>query len=81
MLFKRKIIDLIQVVETNHIQIREANLIEEDGSVISKTFHRYVLAPGDDISSEDPKIQAIANVIWTPEVVEAYKNSIKPMLE
>jgi GR25 family glycosyltransferase involved in LPS biosynthesis len=80
MLNKRKIIDLIQILDTNHIQVREAILIEEDDVVISKTFHRYVLAPGDDVTTQEARIQAIANIIWTPDVVEAYKNSPKPVI-
>jgi hypothetical protein len=66
-------IDQIEVVETNHIQIRTATIIEKDGTEIAKTYHRHVLAPGDDVSSEDPKVQAIANAVWTEEVIVAFQ--------
>jgi hypothetical protein len=66
-------IDQIEVVETNHIQIRTATIIEKDGTEIAKTYHRHVLAPGDDVSSEDPKVQAIANAVWTEEVIAAFQ--------
>lgn len=72
MITKRKIIDLIEIVLTNHIQVREAILIEEDGVELSRSFHRFVLAPGDDISNQDARVQAIANAIWTPEVIQEY---------
>jgi len=66
-------IDKIEVVETNHIQIRTATIIEKEGTEIAKTYHRHVLAPGDDVSSEDPKVQAIANAVWTEEIIAAFQ--------
>lgn len=69
-------VDQIEVVENSSIQVRTATIIEKDGTEISRSFHRHVVSPGDDISNEDPKVQAIANAIWTPEVIEKYKASI-----
>ena len=66
-------VDLIELVETNHIQVRTATIIEKDGTEIARTFHRHVKHPGDDITNEDPKVQAIANAIWTEEVIAAYQ--------
>ena len=65
-------VDHIEVIENNSIQIRTATIIERDGTEISRSFHRHVVAPGDDISNEDPKVQAIANAVWTEEVITAY---------
>ena len=69
-------VDLIELVETNHIQVRTATIIEKDGTEIAKTYHRHVVSPGEDISNEDAKVQAIANAIWTAEVIAAYQASI-----
>ena len=80
MLTEKKIIDLIEIVGSIHIQIREALIIEKDGKQIAKTFHRYVLHPGDDLSEEDEKVKQIANILWTQEIIENYKNSIKIMV-
>ena len=68
-------VDSIELVETNHIQVRTATIIERDGAEISRSNHRHVLAPGDDITNEDPKVQAIANAVWTEEVIAAYQAS------
>ena len=73
-------IDLIEVLENCSIQVRTANIIERDGTEISRTFHRHVVVPGDDISNEDPKIQAVANAIWTEEVIAAYRASLSTPL-
>ena len=72
-LTEKQIIDKIEVLENNTIQIRTATSIIKDGAEIAKTYHRYSLSPGDDVSNEDAKVQAIANAIWTEEVVNAYK--------
>ena len=68
-------VDLIELVETNHIQVRTATIIEKDKIEISRTFHRHSLRPGEDVSNEDAKVQAIANAIWTDEVIAAYQAS------
>jgi hypothetical protein len=75
-LIEKQIVDLVELVQTNHIQVRTANIIEKDGIEIARTFHRHVLAPGDDVSGQDPKVQAIANAIWTEEVIAAYQASL-----
>lgn len=73
-LTERKIVDLIEVLEKGQLQIREANLIEKDGVVVAKTFHRYVLSPGDDISDKEQRIKDIAAAVWTPEVLANFQN-------
>jgi hypothetical protein len=77
MLTEKTIVDKIEIIDSKHIQIREANIIEKDGVIVAKTFYRYVLHPGDDISAEDEKIKGITALLWTPEVIAEYKNSIE----
>jgi hypothetical protein len=75
-LIEKQIVDLVELVQSNHIQVRTANIIEKDGTEIARTFHRHVLSPGDSIINEDPKVQAIANAVWTEEVITAYQASL-----
>jgi hypothetical protein len=75
-LIEKKIVDSIELVESNHIQVRTSTIIEKDDVEIARTYHRHVLSPGDDISKEDLKVQSIANAIWTDEVINAYKELI-----
>jgi hypothetical protein len=74
-LTEKTIIDKIEVIETNSIQVRTATVIEKDGTELTRTFHRHVLAPGADLTNEDLKVQAIATAIWTEEVIAAYQAS------
>jgi hypothetical protein len=74
-LTEKTIIDKIEVLENNSIQVRTANIIEKDGVEITRTFHRHVVSPSNDISGEDAKVQAVANAIWTEEIIAAYLQS------
>jgi hypothetical protein len=74
-LTEKTIIDKIEVLESNAIQVRTANIIEKDGLEISRTFHRHVVNPSNDISGEDAKVQAVANAVWTEEIIAAYLQS------
>ena len=78
-LTEKQIIDKIELTEVNTIQIRTATSIIKDGAEIAKTYHRHSLSPGDDVSNQDARVQAIANVIWTEEVINAYKALIAPI--
>jgi len=66
-------VDLIEVVENGSIQVRTKTAIIEDGKQISGSFHRHVVAPGDDYSAEDARVKAICAAMHTPQVIAAYK--------
>jgi hypothetical protein len=76
MLEKKTKIDKVEVVDSGDykaIQVRTATWIEEDGQMVgSKGYHRHILMPTDDLSEQDPEIQAIANVVFTQEMKDAY---------
>jgi hypothetical protein len=76
MLEKIEVVDLIEVVENGCIQVRTKTSIKEDGVEISSKFHRHVVVPGADVSSEDAKVQAIAASIHTAGVVAAYQATL-----
>jgi hypothetical protein len=73
MLEKVVSVDLIEVIENGCIQVRTKTAIKEDGVEISSKFHRHVVAPGDDFSGEDARVQAICAATHTAAVIAAYK--------
>lgn len=73
---KIKIVDKIEVTGSGTVQVRTLTSIIEDGVQISGSFHRHVVAPGDDYSAEDARVQAICAVMHTADVVAAYKAAI-----
>jgi hypothetical protein len=70
---KIKTVDRIEVIENGCVQIRTKTAIMEDGKQISGTFHRHVVAPGDDYSGEFDRVKAICAATHTPEVIAAYQ--------
>ena len=70
---KVTVIDRIEVVENGCVQVRVCTRIMEDGKQLSGTFHRHVVAPGDDYSKQDARVKAICAATHTAAVVAAYK--------
>ena len=73
MLEKVQIVDRIEVVENGSVQVRTKTAIMEDGKQIGGNFHRHVVAPGDDYSAENARVQAICAAMHTADVIAAYK--------
>ena len=53
---KNVVVDLVEVTENGCVHVRTKTAILENGEQISGTFHRHVVAPGDDYSNEDPRV-------------------------
>ncbi len=66
-------VDQIEVIGDYTIQVRTATIIEKNGVEISKSFHRHVISPGDNVTNEDPKVQAVANALFTEELITEYQ--------
>ena len=60
-----------------NIQARAKTAIVEDGEEISFSYHRRVLTPDADVSSESDEIKGMASALWTDEVKKAYADSLK----
>lgn len=73
---KIEIVDLVEVVENGSVQVRTKTAILEDGKQISGTFHRHVVAPGEDYNNENNRVKAICAATHTPEVIAAYQAAI-----
>lgn len=75
-LTETKTIDQVTVTENGTVLVREATRILKDGVQIAQTFHRWSFVPGQDVSEMPENVKAICNTAWTPEVIEAYQNSL-----
>lgn len=71
------IIDKIEVLANGVLQVRQAEIITKDNVEISQAYTRWVLNPLDDVSTQDAKVQAIANAVWTDEVKTAYRAMVE----
>ena len=55
------------------VQVRTDTVIKEDNIEISRSIHRHVKPPDDEISGEHAEVQAVANAVWTDSVKAAWK--------
>ena len=72
-LTKVNVVDRIEIIENGCVQVRTKTAIMEDGKQISGTFHRHVISPGSDYSTEDARVKAICAATHTAEVIAAYQ--------
>ena len=76
-LIQQSIVDQVEIVFSNVVQVRMANQIIDDSQtppkVLASEYHRHTVAPGDDYSQEEPKVQAICAAVHTPEVIAEYQ--------
>jgi len=70
---KQVVIDQITVTEYGIILYREATKIIEDGVELTKKYHRTSLTPGQDLTGQPANVVAIANTVWTSDVIAAYQ--------
>ena len=75
-LTKVTVIDQITIAENGIVLYREATRIMEDGTELTKTYHRSSLTPAQDLTGVPEKVVAICNTAWTQEVIDAYKASL-----
>ena len=74
-LTKSTVNDKIEVInkgDWSSVQVRTATIIAEDGTEISRTFHRHVVMPDADLSAEDADVADIAAAVFTTAVKAAY---------
>jgi hypothetical protein len=74
-LTKTTTVDQITVTENGIILYREATRIIEDGTELTKSYHRNSLYPAQDLTGVPANVVAICNTVWTAEVVAAYQAS------
>ena len=67
-------ISKVEVVgEYKHVQVKTDTVIKEDDKEISRSAHRHVVTPDEDISSQDDEVKAVCNAVWTDAVKAKWK--------
>ena len=54
------------------VQIATDTVIKEDDVELSRSRHRHVVHPDQDITGEDAEVQAVCNAVWTQAVKDAW---------
>ena len=70
---KEVIQDKLEIVgEFKKIQVRTATVIKEDGVELSRSYHRHIINPNDDITNESADVKALASQFHTDDVKKAF---------
>ena len=80
MLTEDQINDKIEVVNNGTfsvVQVRTATVIKRDNEEISRSFHRHVVVPDDDLSAEDADVAAICTPVFTDAMKTAYAEHLE----
>ena len=73
MITKKDIVEKIDASpDSNHISVRIAHIVEEDGQEIGRTNERKGFMPDSDWSGEDAQVIAVCDAIFTDDVKADY---------
>lgn len=76
MIEKQISIDRIEVLENNIVQVRQAIRLIENGVELSKTYHRWMITPGQDYSDQDVRVKAICTAVHTDQAIAQWQEQI-----
>jgi hypothetical protein len=64
----------VQVNANNSLFVTTGVDYDNDGTIVGQEITaQYTLYPGDSLEGQPAEVVKIANALWTPAVVEAYK--------
>jgi hypothetical protein len=64
----------VQVNANNSLFVTTGVDYDNDGTIVGQEItSQYTLNPGDSLDGQPTEVVNIANALWTPAVVEAYK--------
>jgi hypothetical protein len=68
------------------VQVRTDTVVMEDGTELTRKYHRHSLNCGTldaddnlvdtDISGEDSEVQAVCNAVWTDAIKTSYRDML-----
>lgn len=70
-LSEQTVLSAITILEDGQIQVRRSRRVFDGVERIAEQYHRHVLDPGDDVTSEDARVRAVCTALWTPAVIAA----------
>ena len=70
---KETLIGKMDIVgEFKSVQVRTDTVLKEDGTELSRSYHRHVLHPDADITNETSEVQGVCNAVWTDQIKADY---------
>ena len=66
-------IEIVDVGDWKNIQVRTATIITDDDAELSRSFHRHVVEPNDDVSGESDEVKKLAEIYFTDDAKAKHK--------
>lgn len=66
-------VDKIEILEDGRVAVRTKSAFAENNVAAAASWEVRLIAPGDDYSQEDDRVQAICELVHTPEVIAEYQ--------
>jgi len=70
-------IEIVDMGDWKVLQVRTATMVTDDGAELSRTFHRHVVSPNDDVSGESDEIKALATTYFTDDAKAKHKAAME----
>ena len=70
-------IEIVDVGDSKVIQVRTATIVTDDGTELSRSFHRHVVAPNDDVSGESDEVKKLAEIYFTDDAKAKHKEAME----
>jgi len=66
--------EVLPISSYHQVQVRVSNMIVDDKTdeIKAVTYHRYVLAPGADLTDQPAEVRRVANAAWTKSIRDKY---------
>ena len=70
-------IEIVDVGDWKNIQVRTATIVTDDGAELSRSFHRHVVSPNDDVSGESDEVKKLADIYFTDDAKAKQKAAME----
>ena len=64
---KQDKLEIVDVGDWKNIQVRTATIVTDDGTQLSKSFHRHVVDPNSDLTDESDEVKKLAEIYFTDD--------------
>ena len=66
-------IEIVDMGDWKVLSIRTATIVTDDGAELSRSFHRHVVSPNDDVSGESDEVKKLAEIYFTDDAKAKHK--------
>ena len=66
-------IEIVDCGDWKNIQVRTATIVTDDGTELSRNFHRHVVSPNSDVSGESDEVKKLAEIYFTDDAKAKHK--------